>query len=73
MYGERESLESSEDNQKQFWVPPGFAHGFFVLSESADLLYKTTKYSEPAHELCISWADPQINVLWPLTFAPHSV
>jgi dTDP-4-dehydrorhamnose 3,5-epimerase len=57
----------SEENQKQFWVPPGFAHGFLVLSDSADFLYKTTEYYAPEHERCIAWNDPEINAKWPDT------
>ena len=55
----------SEDNHKQLWVPPGFAHGFVVLSETADFLYKTTGYYAPAHERCIAWDDPAIGIAWP--------
>lgn len=55
----------SEDNNKQLWVPAGFAHGFLVLNESADFLYKTTDYYAPAHERCISWNDPLIGIRWP--------
>ena len=56
----------SADNQRQMWVPPGFAHGFLVLSETADFLYKTTDYSAPEHERCIAWNDPALAVAWPL-------
>lgn len=55
----------SEDNQHQLWIPPGFAHGFVVLSESADFLYKTTDYYAPQHERCILWNDPQLAIDWP--------
>lgn len=55
----------TEDNHKQLWVPPGFAHGFLVLSETADFLYKTTNYYAPAHERCIAWNDPTIGINWP--------
>lgn len=58
--------ELSEDNHRQFWVPPGFAHGFVVLSDSADFLYKTTDYYAPQHERCIAWNDPAIGIDWPL-------
>jgi dTDP-4-dehydrorhamnose 3,5-epimerase len=58
--------ELSEQNQHQLWVPPGFAHGFIVLSESADFLYKTTEYYAPEHERCIAWDDPAIGIGWPL-------
>jgi dTDP-4-dehydrorhamnose 3,5-epimerase len=54
------------ENAKQLWVPPGFAHGFFVLSESADFLYKTTDYWYPEHERCLLWNDPALAIDWPL-------
>ena len=52
------------------WVPEGFAHGFLVLSESAEFLYKTTDYYAPAHERCVVWNDPDIGIQWPLQDAP---
>lgn len=55
----------SEENKKQLWVPEGFAHGFLVLSESADFLYKTTEYYAPEHERCIKWDDPDLSIEWP--------
>ena len=55
----------TEDNHRQLWVPPGLAHGFLVLSESADFLYKTTDYYSPEHERCIRWDDPQLAITWP--------
>lgn len=61
----------TEDNCRQLWIPPGFAHGFMVTSESADFLYKTTDYYAPEHERCITWNDPIINVEWPLTAVPQ--
>ncbi|MEX1213613.1 dTDP-4-dehydrorhamnose 3,5-epimerase [Saccharospirillum sp.] len=60
----------SADNKRQLWVPEGFAHGFLVLSESAELLYKTTDYYAPEHERCIRWDDPTIGIEWPLNAAP---
>ena len=63
-FGQWVGVELSEDNNRQFWVPPGFAHGFVVLSETADFLYKTTDYYAPAHERCIMWNDPAIGVDW---------
>ncbi|WP_036169515.1 dTDP-4-dehydrorhamnose 3,5-epimerase [Massilia sp. 9096] len=60
----------SADNRKQIWIPPGFAHGFLVLSEAAEFLYKTTNYWYPAHERCLLWNDPQIGIAWPLDGAP---
>ena len=56
----------SADNKKQLWVPEGFAHGFVVLSESAEFLYKTTDYYAPEYERSIIWNDPVINIQWPL-------
>jgi dTDP-4-dehydrorhamnose 3,5-epimerase len=56
----------SAENQRQLWVPPGFAHGFLVLSETADFLYKTTDYYAPAHERCLVWNDPKIGIEWPV-------
>ena len=64
-FGQWVGLELSEENQKQLWVPSGFAHGFLVLSESADFLYKTTDYYAPAYERSIVWNDPAIGIAWP--------
>ena len=58
------------ENKKQLWVPEGFAHGFVVLSESAEFLYKTTDYYSPDHERCIAWNDAQLGIHWPITVAP---
>ncbi len=55
----------SEQNKAQFWVPPGFAHGFVVMSDAAEFLYKTTEYYAPEHEQCIAWNDPFLNITWP--------
>jgi dTDP-4-dehydrorhamnose 3,5-epimerase len=60
----------SADNRRMFWVPPGFAHGFIVLSESADFLYKTTDYWFPAHERTLLWSDPEVGIVWPFDGAP---
>lgn len=60
----------SAENKKQLWIPEGFAHGFLVLSESAEFLYKTTDYYVPEHESCIAWNDPAIGIDWPLTGEP---
>jgi len=57
----------SAENKKQLWIPPGFAHGFLTLSETAELLYKTTDYYSPEHERCIRWDDPYIGIKWPIT------
>ncbi|MDQ1260666.1 MAG: dTDP-4-dehydrorhamnose 3,5-epimerase [Pseudomonadota bacterium] len=64
-FGQWVGAQLSEDNQHQLWVPPGFAHGFVVLSESADFLYKTTDYYAPQHERSIAWNDPSIGISWP--------
>lgn len=60
----------SAENKAQLWVPEGFAHGFLVLSESAEFLYKTTDYYAPAHERCIAWNDPTLAIDWPLRGTP---
>lgn len=64
--GERLSAE----NKKQLWVPEGFAHGFIVLSDYAEFLYKTTDYWAPQHERCISWNDPTLAIDWPIHHPP---
>lgn len=61
----------SVENHRQLWVPPGFAHGFVVLSESAQFLYKTTDYWFPEHERSIAWNDPAIGIEWPVDFEPQ--
>jgi dTDP-4-dehydrorhamnose 3,5-epimerase len=63
-FGKWVGVELTEDNQRQLWVPPGFAHGFVVTSDSADFLYKTTSYYAPEHERCIAWDDADIGVNW---------
>lgn len=60
----------SADNKRQMWVPPGFGHGFYVLSETAEVLYKTTDYYAPEHERCIRWDDPDLGIRWPLDESP---
>lgn len=64
-FGQWVGQHLSGDNKKQMWVPPGFAHGFLVLSDSAEFLYKTTDFYAPAHERSISWNDPAIGIQWP--------
>jgi dTDP-4-dehydrorhamnose 3,5-epimerase len=63
----------SEHNHRQMWVPPGLAHGFLVLSESAEFLYKTTDYYAPEFERCIAWNDKKLNIDWPLSGATPSL
>jgi len=69
-FGRWEGVELSEDNKRMLWIPPGFAHGFLVLSESADFLYKTTDFYAPEHERCIRWDDAEIGIAWPLLGEP---
>ena len=69
-FGQWVGVELTEDNHRQLWVPPGFAHGFLVLSASADFLYKTTDYYAPEHERCVRWNDPAIGIDWPLQGHP---
>lgn len=64
-FGQWFGTELSETNHRQLWMPAGFAHGFFVLSDSADFLYKTTEYYAPEHERCIAWNDDDLNIDWP--------
>lgn len=61
----------SSDNRRQMWIPPGFAHGFVVLSESAEFLYKTTDYWYPEHERSLLWNDPTVAISWPIDFVPQ--
>ncbi len=70
-FGQWVGVYLSAENKKQLWVPEGFAHGFVVLSESAEFLYKTTDYYAPAHERCIIWNDAHIGIDWPLTETPQ--
>ena len=64
-FGDWVGVELSAENHRQLWLPPGMAHGFLVLSETADFLYKTTDYYDPPSERGISWDDPQIGIDWP--------
>ncbi|MEL4180648.1 dTDP-4-dehydrorhamnose 3,5-epimerase [Roseateles sp. PN1] len=66
-FGRWVGVELSADNHRQLWVPPGFAHGFLVLSETADFLYKTTDFYAPQAEGCVRWDDPTIGIQWPET------
>lgn len=63
--GQWVGVELTEDNHRQLWIPPGLAHGFLVLSESADFVYKTTDYYSPQHERSLAWNDPQLAIAWP--------
>ena len=65
-FGQWEGVILSEENKKQFWVPPGFAHGFVVLSDVADFEYKCTDYYDPSDEGSILWSDPALNIDWPI-------
>jgi len=65
-YGKWAGLELSAENHKQLWIPPKLAHGFLVLSETAEFLYKTTDYYHPQSEVCLVWNDPVVGVEWPL-------
>lgn len=69
-FGRAVGVKLSADNKSMLWVPPGFAHGFLVLSESADFLYKTTDYWYPEHERTLLWNDPALAIVWPLDGAP---
>jgi dTDP-4-dehydrorhamnose 3,5-epimerase len=69
-FGKWCGVELTEENQRQIWVPPQFAHGFLVRSESADVLYKTTDYYAPEHERSILWNDPAIGIDWGLEVEP---
>ncbi|AMV72647.1 dTDP-4-dehydrorhamnose 3,5-epimerase [Desulfuromonas carbonis] len=65
-FGRWVGVHLSAENKHQLWIPPGFAHGFLVLSESAEFLYKTTDYYAPQHECCIRWDDPDLGITWPM-------
>ena len=65
-YGAWESFKLSEQNKLQVWIPPGFAHGFLVLSDSADFEYKCTEYYHPEDEHCLMWNDPEVAIDWPI-------
>lgn len=69
-FGEWVGLRLSADDKRELWIEEGFAHGFLVLSDAADVLYKTTDYYSPEHERCLLWNDPRVGVAWPLTGEP---
>ncbi len=70
-FGQWVGVHLSAENKRQLWVPEGFAHGFVVLSEYAEFLYKTTDYYAPAHERCIRWDDPELAIDWQFDEAPQ--
>jgi dTDP-4-dehydrorhamnose 3,5-epimerase len=71
-FGKWVGVELSEDNRRQMWVPVGFAHGFLVLTDMAEFLYKTTDYYAPDHERCIAWNDATLDIKWPnMAVAPQ--
>jgi dTDP-4-dehydrorhamnose 3,5-epimerase len=70
-FGKWVGVDLTDENHRQLWVPPGFAHGFVVISESADFLYKTTDYYAPHYERCIAWDDSAIGIQWPAGAAPQ--
>ncbi|URG51608.1 dTDP-4-dehydrorhamnose 3,5-epimerase [Pectobacterium quasiaquaticum] len=65
-YGEWCGVTLSEENKNQFWLPPGLAHGFVVLSDNADFEYKCTDYYDPSDEGCLLWNDPEVGIEWPI-------
>lgn len=69
-FGKWEGVLLSAENKRQLWIPPGFAHGFLVTSESAEFLYKTTDYWYPEHERSLLWNDPVVGVQWPVAAPP---
>lgn len=69
-FGKWEGIELSAENKRQFWIPPGFAHGFVVTSENAEFLYKTTDYWAPQYERALLWNDPALGIVWPLDGEP---
>lgn len=69
-FGKWVGCELSAENKHMLWVPPGFAHGFVTLSDSAEFVYKVTDYYAPAEERCLLWNDPDVGVRWPIDFAP---
>lgn len=69
-FGRWDGVELSADNKRMVWVPKGFAHGFIVLSESAEVIYKTTEFYAPEHERTLMWNDPDVGVRWPADSTP---
>ena len=69
-FGQHVGVELSAENKRMLWVPEGFAHGFVVLSETAECIYKATDYYAPAYERCVAWNDMTLNISWPLGIQP---
>jgi len=69
-FGQWVGIHLSAENKRQFWVPPGFAHGFYVTSDYAEVLYKTTNYYAPEYDRSLRWDDPDLAIGWPLTASP---
>ena len=69
-FGRWAGVELTEENKRMLWIPPGFAHGFLVLSDCADFLYKATDFYAPEHERCLLWNDPALGIAWPLSGEP---
>jgi dTDP-4-dehydrorhamnose 3,5-epimerase len=69
-FGKWQGCRLSAESKNMLWVPTGFAHGFYVLSDFAEVVYKTTEFYAPAHERCIVWSDPDVGIEWPLSGAP---
>ena len=69
-YGQWVGVELSDENRRQIWIPKGFAHGFYVLSDSADFYYKCTDYYRPDAEKTVMWDDPTLNIEWPIMDTP---
>jgi len=65
-FGKWTGANLSADNKRQMWIPAGFAHGFVVISDAAEFLYKTTDYWFPQHERCLAWDDPRVGIVWPI-------
>jgi dTDP-4-dehydrorhamnose 3,5-epimerase len=69
-FGQWVGCELSAANKRQFWIPPGFAHGFLTLADRTEVLYKATDFYAPAHERCLAWNDPDLAIAWPLVEEP---